>query len=114
MTCLTTLITTTANNCIAVLTIGTITSLSTDVDVFLRNTATGRTDRFTATSSGAGLVTVDLSDFELLPNSSYVITIQIGGEYQEITIGTKTSTTVIMPVTIVNGMTIGDVILVGI
>lgn len=114
MTCLTTLITTTVNNCIAVLTIGTITSLSTDVDVFLRNTATGRTDRFTATSNGAGLVTVDLSYFELLPNSSYVITIQIGGEYQEITIGTETSTTVIMPVTIVNGMTIGDVILVGI
>lgn len=114
MSCLTTLVTEPVNNCISLLTIGTISALNQDVVVQLKNTATGRIDAFDATSSGAGLVIVDLSEFELLANSAYMIRILNNLTPYDITIGSDSSEAVVMPVGIVNGGVMGNVTLVGV
>ena len=42
--------------CITEITVGTITELAADVYVFVKNISTGKIDRFSSTSDGAGLV----------------------------------------------------------
>lgn len=59
--------------CMAVLTIGTITQLNTAVYVYILNHTTGVRVRFPATSNGAGLVTVDLTDYPQIQDHDYEI-----------------------------------------
>ncbi len=58
--------------CLTALIVGTITSNNADVFVFLRS-ARGRLERFSATSSGAGLVTINSSSFEFMNGMLYEI-----------------------------------------
>lgn len=112
MSCLETLVVESVNSCIGLLTIGTISDNNTIVTVQFKNTATGRIDSFDATSSGSGLVVVDLSSFELIPNSAYMIRILNGLSPYSITIGSNSSGAIIMPVSVVNGGSTGNVTLV--
>ena len=109
--CTTSIITKPVQTCIATLTIGTISAINTNVFVRLYNTATGRTVIYTTTSSGAGLVSVDLSSSELLEKSTYKITVNTLSQYYDITIGSNTGNEVIMPVERISGAIEGNVIL---
>jgi len=112
MSCLETLVVESVNSCIGLLTIGTISDNNTIVTVQFKNTATGRIDSFDAISNGSGLVNVDLSSFELIPNSAYMIRILNGLSPYSITIGSESSEAVIMPVSVVNGGSMGNVTLI--
>ena len=101
--CTTSIVTRPVQTCIATLTIGTISALSTNVFVRLYNTATGRTVIYTTTTSGAGLVSIDLSGSELLEKSTYKISINTLSQYYDVTIGSNTGNEVIMPVERVSG-----------
>lgn len=57
--------------CITNLTIGTITALNTAVCVYIKNLTTGRLLRFSATSTGSGLVIVDISSQDWMPGHDY-------------------------------------------
>jgi len=59
------------SRCMAVLTIGTIPNNSTAVYVYLMNHTTGVLVRFEVTSSLAGLVTVDLTDYPQIQVHDY-------------------------------------------
>ena len=59
--------------CITNLTLGTVTNLNTDHFIYIKNLATGRIVRLAATSDGAGLLTVDVSNEELMHNEGYEI-----------------------------------------
>jgi len=115
MSCLTTLVTEAVNTCIGLLTIGTISATNQDVVIELTNTATGRIDIFTATSSGAGLVIANLTDFELLAKSSYLIKVENANTQSpyDITIGGDMSQAIVMPVEIQNGDAFSNITLVG-
>jgi len=112
MSCLETLVVESVNSCIGLLTIGVISDNNTIVSVQFKNTATGRIDSFDATSNGLGLVVVDLSSFELIPNSAYMIRILNGLSSYLITIGGDSSEAIIMPVSVINGGSVGNVTLV--
>ncbi len=101
--CTTSIVTRPVQTCIATLTIGSISALSTNVFVRLYNTATGRTVIYTATTSGAGLVSVDLSGTELLEKSTYKISVNTLSQYYDVMIGSNTGNEVIMPVERVSG-----------
>lgn len=60
----------TLSRCMAILTIGTIAP-TTDVFVWLFNLTTGVATRFPVTSDGAGLVTVDLTDYPQIEGHDY-------------------------------------------
>ena len=109
--CTTSIVTRPVQTCIATLTIGTISALSTNVFVRLYNTATGRTVIYTTTTSGAGLVSIDLSGSELLEKSTYKISVNTLSQYYDITIGSNTGQEVIMPVERVSGAIEGNVTL---
>lgn len=113
MSCLTKLITRPVNNCINLLTVGSVSENNTIVIVLLKNTATGRTDWFSATTDGSGIVTIDLANFELIPNSTYLLEVtKESGESYQITIDGNTTNAILMPVEIINGVAAGDVTLV--
>jgi len=65
--------------CITSLVIGTITSLTTAVFIYFKDTATKKVIRFEETSSGAGLVTVTGLDTspDFMPNHSYEVWITL-------------------------------------
>jgi len=48
--------------CTTTLTVGTIANISTAIYIYIHDHTTDRLVRYSATSDGAGLVTVDLSD----------------------------------------------------
>lgn len=95
-------------SCVGMLTIGTITVLNQLVDVIFENTATGRMDKLSATSSSSGVVIVDLHEYSLLPLSTYNVKIKKAEAVQDITIDTFTGKSVVFSVDIVNGATIED------
>ena len=101
--CTTSIVTRPVQTCIATLTIGSISALSTNVFVRLHNTATGRTVIYTATTSGTGLVSINLSGTELLERATYKISVNTLSQYYDITIGSNTGNEVIMPVERVSG-----------
>lgn len=49
--------------CLDTIIVGTIAALNTDVIVYMLNQASGYQYSFEATSSGVGLVTIDISDY---------------------------------------------------
>lgn len=57
--------------CIEVLTIGTIPDLNQAVNVIIEDITTGRKEMFSSTSSGAGLVTVDLTGIQFSESHVY-------------------------------------------
>ena len=95
-------------SCVGMLTIGTITDHNQLVDVIFENTATGRMDKLSATSSSSGVVIVDLHEYSLLPLSTYNVKIKKAEAVQDITIDTFTGKSVVFSVDIVNGATIED------
>lgn len=95
-------------SCVGMLTIGTISDHNSNVEVILANNATGRKDSLTATSDNSGLVVVDLTEYSLLPLSTYSVKIKKDGEYKEITIDTFTGESIIFSVELVNGVAVDD------
>lgn len=81
--------------CILDLIIGTISSHSANVVVYIVNITTGRRFIIQTTSDVAGLVSVDLSPYEFSENHTYElwITLQANGidDKEDITIGTETA-----------------------
>lgn len=59
--------------CGTTLNIGTISSLSTAVWVYLKNHATGRIDRYSVTTTGAGLVALTISSVKVIPDHPYEV-----------------------------------------
>jgi hypothetical protein len=57
--------------CLENLTIGTIADFNQDVKVIVEDITTGRRGTYHATSDGAGLVVVDLSDSDFAESHSY-------------------------------------------
>ncbi len=97
--------------CILDLTIGTIEDTNSDAVVYLVNTATGRIDAYDVTSDANGLIVLDLTDVELLPKSTYSVTVAVGGIDVAVTIGDETDKQILMPVEYVNGLVVSDVTL---
>lgn len=58
-------------SCLALLTIGTIPDLNQAVNVVIEDITTGRKELFDVTSSGAGVVIVDLSGITFAESHSY-------------------------------------------
>jgi hypothetical protein len=81
--------------CIDSLTIGTISAVSTAVNVMFHNTATGSKIILPATSSIAGLITVDVSDVEFIANVSHIVTVALASTdvtaYLDVTINSETA-----------------------
>lgn len=94
--------------CVTMLTIGSVDVLSDTVEVYLENEANGVIYLLTATTDGAGLVTLDLTDFELLSNSSYSVRVIKDGQAKDITIETETAKAVIFHVDLVNNVNASD------
>lgn len=59
--------------CVSEITIGTIADLDTDVYVYFKNLATGRTQQYEAVSDGAGLVTLDTSEITFMDGVLYEV-----------------------------------------
>lgn len=57
--------------CLGVLTIGTIPDLTTAVKIVIEDVTTGRREIYDVTSSGAGVVSVDLTGEEFSDSHSY-------------------------------------------
>lgn len=79
--------------CVDSLVIGTISALSTSVKVFFHNVATDVRFSLPASSNGAGLVTVDVSELNFSPDKTFIINIAHSTTFAlyDITIGTSTS-----------------------
>lgn len=85
--------------CISTLTVGTISNISTAVYVYLRNNTTGRTYRYSTTSSGAGVVSVDISAQQHIPEHDYELWVTLASatnteEKLTLTISSETMTCV--------------------
>lgn len=65
--------------CTGTLTIGTIPDLNQAVKIFIEDITTGRIEKYDATSSGAGVVTVDLTDAEVSDKHTYQLHIEKTG-----------------------------------
>lgn len=65
--------------CIGTLSIGTIPDLNQAVKIYIEDITTGRIEYYSATSTGAGLVTVDLTGVEFSDKHSYQIHIEKEG-----------------------------------
>lgn len=59
------------SNCVTTIVIGTITNLSTAVYVYFKNKSTDKIFRFSATSSGAGLVSITVGNQKFTNNHAY-------------------------------------------
>lgn len=84
--------------CAETLTIGTVTLLNTDVNIYISK-ANGKKTVQQITTDGSGTVTLDLADPSTMFYNEYdgVYTIQVGETYEEpltITVGTDASATV--------------------
>lgn len=81
--------------CMAILTIGDTPHNTTAMFVYLLNHMTGVRARFAVTSSGAGLVTVDLTDYPQIEGHDYELWVTLAtatnpDERETITIGSDT------------------------
>jgi len=87
-------------NCVVDLVVGTITSLNTSVNVYVKNIVLQKTEILTGGSDGAGLVTVDVESLYKAPEHAYELWITLAGdslnERQDITIGAETEDTVLL------------------
>jgi len=91
-------------NCVSLLTLGNISANNTPVQVRFQNTATDRVIYYSVTSDNTGLVVVDLNDSELLPNSTYIVSV----EGYDLTIDGDTESSVIVPIELWNGVGIDE------
>jgi len=91
-------------SCVSLLTIGNISANNTIVQVRFQNVATDRIKYYSATSSNTGEVVVDLNDSELLPKSTYIVTV----EGYDLTIDGQTECSVLVPVELWNDVTIDE------
>lgn len=64
-------------NCATSIIVGTIANLATDVYVYIENKATGTISRFSATSSGGGVVTVTRGGFIFMTETAYEVWITL-------------------------------------
>lgn len=57
--------------CLGLLTVGTIPDLNQDVHVVIEDITTGRKELFDATSTGAGVVIIDLTEIQYAESHTY-------------------------------------------
>jgi hypothetical protein len=91
-------------SCVSLLTLGSISVNNTSVQVRFQNVATDRIKYYSATSSNTGIVFVDLNDTELLPRSTYIVTV----EGYDLTIDGNTESSVVVPIEIWNDVAIDE------
>lgn len=96
--------------CIELLSIGTIDNVNTAVVVFITNISTGRVDTFETTSDGAGLVEIDVSDFEINDGTNYKVEVYVDlmDEAETITVTDSSGTCVYFTGEKLNGIIVTD------
>ena len=97
--------------CVNQLTIGTISAVSTNVFVRVKNMSTGRIVIYSAQSDNTGLVKIDISATELIEKTTYKVNVNSISQYYDITIDGQTAESVFFPIERVQGGMIDNVTL---